>query len=293
MNFRQVELFVRVVETGSVTEAADAMDLSQPAVSKSLKGLEESLGVRLFHRGAKGISPTDEGRAFYLEARRMVENFGNLASFAQDLPRLTHARLEISCMPAISFRWLPDAVTGFLAEYPDASLTFQTRNSPQTVQLVGQGEADVGISQVWSEDPLVRKTHLMDIGLRCVVPVGHRLASRRVIRLADLDRERLVLVGKSDEVRKGFEAAMHHAGLRFDSRIEVGVGAMLLRMVEATGDIGLIDEMSAMMHEAGRTVLVPLDPRLAVPIYLLESAVRPQSLLASRFVEHVLAYARG
>lgn len=291
MNFRQMEIFVRVIEAGSMTEAAVALGLSQPAVSKSLRVLEEGLGFALFHRGVRGVQPTNEGRALYLEAQRMIENFANLSAFARDLPRQGHARLEISCIPALSLAWLPDAVMGFLAEFPDASLTFQTRSSPQTMQLVAQGGADVGISQVWAEDSQVHKTHLLDIGLICVVPLTHRLADNAVVTLEDLNGEQLVLVGKSDAVRKSFEAGMHLRGLRFTSRIEVGVGAMLLRMVEASGCVGLIDEQSARMHLPGGSVLLPLSERIAVPIFLLESAVRPQSLFTRHFVEHLLAHA--
>jgi Transcriptional regulator len=139
VNYRQFEVFVAVIECGSVTAAAEKLNLSQPAVSKSLKLLETELGIRLFLRGIKGLQATDEGRSLYLEASRMTDNYAHLEGFARNLPQMEHARLEISCMPALSIFWLPQATAKFIHSYPDATLAFRSRSSPETVQLVARG----------------------------------------------------------------------------------------------------------------------------------------------------------
>ncbi|ANT63531.1 hypothetical protein AYJ57_23970 (plasmid) [Salipiger sp. CCB-MM3] len=289
MNYRQCEIFVTALEAGSVTAAAERLDLSQPAVSKSLKLLETELGVRLFLRGAKGLQPTDEGRSFYLEAARLTESFGHLESFAQSLVRLEHARLEISCIPALSTAWLPETMCDFLHEYPDLSLSFRSRSSPETVQLVARGELDIGVSQARSEDKMVEKTRLFDLQSVCILPRGHRLCAEKHIRLDHLHEERLLSLSAADEIRKKFEAAMLMAGYSIRSQVDVAHGAMLCRMAADGHGIGIVDEESAKLFEAAGAVIRPLAEELSVPIYLLQNPLKPQTLIARKFVEHMLA----
>ncbi|MDO6585704.1 LysR family transcriptional regulator [Salipiger sp. 1_MG-2023] len=288
MNYRQCEIFVTTLEAGSVTAAAQRLSLSQPAVSKSLKMLEAELGVRLFKRGAKGLNPTDEGRSFYLEAARMTESFGHLESFAQGLARLEHARLEISCIPALSTGWLPGAIRDFLYEYSDLSLSFRSVSSPETVQRVARGELDIGISQARSEDLSVDKTVLFDLHAVCVLPTRHRLCREKQIRLDQLSSERLLSLSAGDEIRRKFEASMLMAGLPLRSQIEVAIGAMLCRMVADGHGIGVVDEESAKLFDRADVVVRPLAEPLSVPIYLLQNPIKPQTLIARKFVEHLL-----
>lgn len=288
MNYRQCEIFVTTLEAGSVTAAAGRLSLSQPAVSKSLKLLETELGVRLFNRGAKGLIPTDEGRSFYLEAARMIESFSHLESYAQGLSRLEHARLEISCTPALSNTWLPGAIRDFLREYSDLSLSFGTFSSPETVQRVARGELDIGISQARTEDLSVEKTVLFDLHAVCVLPRHHRLCREDAIRLDQINNEKLLSLSAVDEIRRKFEASMLMAGLTVRSQIDVAIGAMLCRMVGDGHGIGIVDEESAKLFEGANVVVRPLAVPLTVPIYLLQNPIKPQTLIARKFVEHLL-----
>lgn len=292
MNYRQMEIFVAVLDCGSVTGAAERLGLSQPAVSKSLKTLEGELGVRLFLRGTKGFQATDEGRALYLEAARLTESFGHVEGFARNLVRMEHARLQISCIPALSIDWLPRTVASFLADYPDVSLAFRSRSSPETVQLVARGELDLGISQARAEDSTVEKTLLFDLRAVCVIPVGHPLAAKDSITLQDLHGERLISLSAPDELRKGLEARMLMAGLSFESRLEVALGGMLCRLVSHGRAIGVVDAESARLHDPRDTVVRPLRPALSMPVYLLQNAFRPQPLMARKFVDHLVAATR-
>lgn len=288
MNYRQCEIFVTALETGSVTAAAAKLALSQPAVSKSLKLLETELGVRLFRRGARGLQPTDEGRSLYLEAARLTESFGHLESYAQGLARLEHARLEVSCIPALSLAWLPETISSFLHDYGDVSVSFRSLSSPETVHRVANGAIDIGISQARSEDLSVEKTVLFDLHAVCVMPAGHPLAAYEAIRLEQLGMERLLSLSAADQIRRKFEAAMLMRGLPIRSHVDVAIGAMLCRMVADGHGIGIVDEESARLFDRTDLTVRPLAERLSVPIYLLQNPLKPQTLIARKFVDHLL-----
>ncbi len=289
MNYRQFEIFVTTVEAGSVTAAAERLSLSQPAVSKSLRLLETTLGVQLFVRGAKGLRATDEGRALYLEASRLTDGYGHLEGFARNLVRMEHARLEISCIPALSLEWLPDTIASFVRDYPDATLSFRSRSSPETVQLVARGELDIGISQARADDETIEKFRLFDVKAVCIVPLGHRLALMPEITFADLHRERIISLSAPDEFRRTFEAAMLTRGFSVTSKIEVALGSMLCRMVEAGGGIGIIDEESARRHDPLRSRVLDFAETISSPIYLLSNGEKPRSLVAKMFTDHLIA----
>lgn len=292
MNYRQIEIFVAVLECGSLTEAAAQLGLSQPAVSKSLKNLEESLDVQLFHRQNRSIEATTEGRALYLESKRMLESFSNLGSFARNLPRMAHLRLKICCMPAVGLCWLPEAVRAFLVLHPEASFGIEVRSSIETVQRVAAGEVDIGISQMRPEDTSARRVHLLENRLVAAVPHGHPLAEKPILSLEDLHGRDMMTATRFGELGRRFEIEMDLRGYDFSSRVEASTGMTLMRMVGPGTEIGLIDNLSARMHSGDLSVLRPIEPKVAIPIYLLEHVGRPRGLLAQLFIDHLLEFAR-
>lgn len=293
MNYRQVEIFVTVFELGSVTEAADKLGLSQPAVSKSIGSFEKELGVQLFFRHPKGLQATEEGRALYLEAGRVTLSFSHLSDYARRLPSLHHSHLQVSSIPGLALKWLPDHVTDFIKTYPEASFSFVTAGSPETVQLVAQGAIDIGISQARAEEPTVDKMRLFDMRAVCVLPKDHPLGAKDIVRMSDLHGETIIMLRQSDELRKIFEVAMHSHGARFRTKIEAGLGAMVCRLSEAGIGIGIVDHITASLHDQQRANIRPLVPVMAVPIYLMRNIKKPQSLLQRKFAEHLLRTTLG
>lgn len=293
MNYRQFEVFVAVIECGSVTAAAEKLNLSQPAVSKSLKILENELGTQLFLRGIKGLQATDEGRALYLEASRMTDGYAHLEAFARNLQQMEHARLEISCIPALSISWLPQATAKFMRHYPDATLAFRSRSSPETVQLVARGELDLGISQARSEDANLEKTKLFDLNAVCILPKGHPLAAKREIDFSDLDECRIITLSAPDELQRNFEAMMLMRGYGFSSKIEISLGAMMCKVVEAGAGIGLLDEESARLHDPRKSRVLRFSTPISTPVYLLRNVHKPKTLMANLLSEHIISMANS
>lgn len=288
MNFRQVEIFSAIMECASITEAAVRLSLSQPAVSKSLKALEDELALRLFVRTTKGLRATDEARELYAEASRVVMGFTHLGAFAQNLRQLRHARIVVSAMTALCLKWLPEATAGFVRLYPEVSLEFQSRSSPDTVRLVGQGEVDIGISQARSDDLSVRRRKIFDLATVCAVPAGHALAEKPVLDVHDMQGQPVILLSAGDECRRRFEATLGAQGVSIRSTMEVALGAMLCAMVDAGCGIGIVDVETARAQSWRNTVFRRLAPAIRVPIYAMQNIHKPQSLAERRFIEHLV-----
>lgn len=288
MNYRQIEIFATIMECASITEAANRLHLSQPAVSKSLKLLEDELGLSLFQRTPGGLLATDEARELYAEASRVLMGFTHLRGFAHNLQRLEHARLVISSMPALSVNWLPEVSSGFIETYPEVSLVFYSRGSAETVKLVAQGEIDIGISQCLSDDVSVRRHKLFDLVAVCAVPRTHPLAEREIIRPEDLNQQALILPYAKDEYRRILEATLLNHGVNVRSRLEVSLGTMMCSMVDAGCGIGIVAAEAARNREWPNLVFRRFEPEIRTPIYVMHNTHKPLSLVMQRFFEHIM-----
>ncbi|WOI58232.1 LysR family transcriptional regulator [Palleronia sp. LCG004] len=291
MNVRHVEIFLALMETRSVTRASEALRLSQPAVSKALRLLEAELGLSLFQRSSKGLVPTQEARALYAEAERAFAGIVSMERFARSLGRMGHSRLVVATIPALSLGWMPCVAGEFTRLYPDASLKFVAASSPATMQLVANGEVDVGISQTLIEDPSVNRRKLFDLEGLIVMPRTHPLAARDRLRIQDLNGERMISLSDGDHLRRVLEGRMSDARVNVISRLEVALGAMVCSLVRSGGTLGIVDSATARSQPHDDLVYRPLSPALLVPIYLLRNSRRSADLIMQNFTKLILSRA--
>lgn len=156
--------FVRIADAGSITAAADAMDLSQPALVRTLAGLERALGVRLINRTTRRMALTDEGRDYYARCRAIltaVEEAETRLSARRGAPT---GRLRITASVPFGRRFVAPVVTGFLARHP--GLLIELLLLDRVIDLIEEGV-----------DVAIRIASLPDSTM-VAVPIGH---ARRIV----------------------------------------------------------------------------------------------------------------
>ncbi len=139
---RALRLFVRIVELGSFTAAAREAGLSQPALSKAVAGLEQTLGVRLLARTTTSLSPTDEGRRFYARSRQIVEDYQEAVADAKGRTRQLTGALRVNAPLGLGELRLGTLALAFLDEHPGLELELILND--RRVDLVEEG-VDVAI----------------------------------------------------------------------------------------------------------------------------------------------------
>ncbi|WP_441523295.1 LysR family transcriptional regulator [Bosea sp. TAB14] len=167
MHYRQVEVFKAIMDSGSITEAANILRISQPAVSKALKLLEAELGLRLFARTTKGIAATEEARLLYTEVERTYFGMQNLARFAAGLSDRKQGRIVVSTIPALGIAWLPAMVARFSEAHPDVTIALESDGQhPRTIidaslglTICALAAAGCGVGIVDSEAARMRDGH--------------------------------------------------------------------------------------------------------------------------------------
>src|SRR5262245_30614479 len=194
MELRDLEYFIVVAEHGQLGRAAELLGLSQPALSKSLKRLEDALEVRLFRRNASGMELTAEGSLLLARARELRDSLRNVAREVSDVSRGHAGHINIGVGPNANDEFLLAAVTELLRTEPRITMKVIVSDQDEILPALRRGEIDVVVNLVYPKPP----AGLVYIHTRedeCVVSCGpnHRLAGRTNIPLAELSDERWAL----------------------------------------------------------------------------------------------------
>lgn len=156
MHLEQLDIFVAVAETGSTTAAADRVHLSQPAVSRNLKQLEEDLGVDLFDRSGRGLTLNAAGRALLPKAKAMREMADRTREETRQAAEREFFDLRIGTVDSIATYLFPDVVDTLKGTYPELELKLYTRRTSRLLDDVRAGELDVAIVAYSGPPPVDR-----------------------------------------------------------------------------------------------------------------------------------------
>ena len=199
MNIRSLEVFRAIMKSGSTTTAGRALDLSQSAISRQLTGLEEELGLTLFHRDRGRLIATSEAEFLLPQIAALVDGFAEMRRSAEDLKAGKAGDLLIkAAFPhSIATTLLPGIIARFNAERPSVAVEILAGPYGAIERMVADREADFGFVRLPAEEPGLNVMPLIQSRMVCALPEGHRLASQAVVTLSDLAGTDLVLIGRN------------------------------------------------------------------------------------------------
>jgi DNA-binding transcriptional LysR family regulator len=228
MELRDIEYFAVVAEKGSIGRAAEALDMSQPALSKSLRRLEAAMHAKVVRRTPKGVEPTAVGNALLAQARRLRLTLDDISREAADLSEGRSGHLRIGTNLRQAARLVPAARVALSAAAPRVTLKISIEEGNRGAPALARGELDLyitgnpitGYGDIIHE-PLYEEEWVVMAG------AGHRLARRKRVAVADLANESWVL-GLYGPAQQEFLRLLAHHGL-VAPRIAVEVNAILFR----------------------------------------------------------------
>lgn len=203
MQLQQLAYVLTVAEEQSFTRAADRLHLAQPSLSRAVRLLEQELGVTLFNRGP-GLGPvtlTPDGSALLPFMQRVVADVEATGAEARALSGMARGRLAIGATPSLVTSVLAPALVEFHASHRGIDLSVVEAGSHQLVPQVAAGEVDLALVVLPVTDPLVVTTPLFDDPLVLAVAPGHPFATRRRVRVRDLDGLDLVMFREGYDLR--------------------------------------------------------------------------------------------
>lgn len=287
LNPRQIEAFRWVMLRGTVTGAAAALGISQPAVSRLVRDLEVDAGLTLFERRGNHLLPTPEASLLHAEVERYATGLEALTRFAVDLRSRRGGRLRVSALPAMAMGFLPRFVAQFLDGRGLAKVHLGGMPSHLVIDAVQVGQADIGLAAAPAERPgLV----IESLASRAVlaVPLRHRLARRRSVTLQDLAGERIVTLTEPTIFSGHTESLL--ADIHHDVVATTPLSGIACAMVAEGFGVAIVDPFSVSDYAGRGVVAIPLQPRLEVRIALITSAHHPLSALAREFIDAFRAH---
>lgn len=215
MNTRQIEAFRAVSRVGTVTGAAEQLNISQPAVSRLIAHLEGHLRLELFARTKGRLHLTPEGVAFLGEVDRHFTGLDALAEAARRIAEHGPETVRIVGFPSITSGVLPEAIARHLRRHPDARVSLDTDTTDRVAPQVGAGRFDLGFATGRAPDSLAVQSRV--IASRpwvCVAPPDHRFAKQAHIRAAALAGEPLVAFSPTMSLRQTVDMLLNSRGVR-------------------------------------------------------------------------------
>jgi len=280
MNLRQIEVFRATMLTGSVTEAARFLHVSQPGISRMLSHLELRLGFALFERRKGRLLPTPEAQALYAEVQQVYGGVKRISDVAEHLKSGEQLSLRVVASPSLMLAVVPDAVTQLVRRYPGARVYLETLTVPEMVRQMTTRECDVAISTVPLNEPLLAAKSLGHWTLVCAFPQGHPFEALKSVGLRKVVAE--PLVGFSAETPQGrfvWEWCQSH-GTTFAPRIQVRSGLNACAMVAQGAGVAVVDDLTARAYGQGAVLFrpIPKAPETEV-LAVTNRQVAPSALL--------------
>ncbi|MGE9126162.1 LysR substrate-binding domain-containing protein, partial [Escherichia coli] len=254
INIRQLEAFRAVVVSGSVTQAAARLNVSQPAVSNLISNLERETGLTLFQRNGRRLALTKEGHLLHAETEKVFYAVSHITRMAEEIRTLRQGQLTIGSMPSMGLHYLPTVLGAFLEDKPNVNVTLLVRDSAKVVDWVMGQQIDLGVSVIPSDHPAVENELLATAQGVCAVPLGHRLVTRKSISAADLTDERFISLGWEDRFRHLIDQVFETATVARKLVIETPLSEVACSFVAGGAGVSIVDPFTA-QEFAARKVL--------------------------------------
>jgi DNA-binding transcriptional LysR family regulator len=261
---RSLNAFRLIVLTGSVSAAAEAIGRSQPAVSRLLKELEDEIGLRLFDRTKGRVLPTNEGMLLFEEVQRSFVGLDRIASVAGEIRSGRRGTLSVAALPTAASWVLPSVIARFTRGRPGTVVALQALLSPIVVQRVLTRECHLGLVSTTAVTPGLVIERRWRTECACIMPAGHHLEGREIIRVTDLDGEPLVSLSPTTWLGAQLDALLEQAGLDKVTRVETHLTQLSSALVLQGIGIGVVDSLTAAGHVRNGGAARPFQPGIGM-----------------------------
>jgi len=261
MELMQLEMFVAVVEEGSVHKAAEKVCRTQPAISIALRKLENEIGAPLFDRSQRyDYHLTPAGELLYSYATRMVAMRNEASGALRDLAHLRRGAVRIGANESTSVYLLPRLTQAFHDKHPEIKIEVACAHSEELLSQMRARRLDLALLAHLPEDHQVEARLIMRDELVVIVSPRHRLALAPTVRVQDLERESIITEGEPSSVHEKVVDAFHNHQTPLNIQIKSATIETIKQMVATNVGVGFVPRMCVDREVARRElVIVPVE----------------------------------
>jgi DNA-binding transcriptional LysR family regulator len=286
MDLHKLRVFVAVAREGNVTRAAKQLSLSQPALSKQLAELEESLSTVLFDRLPRGMRLTFAGEALLRHAERIYAAERAAESEIAELNGLRAGRLSIGASTTIGSYLIPNVFGAFQRVHPEVRLELEIANTAAIQALVSEGRIDLGLTEgnVPSEQFAVEVVHYDE--LVAVARPDHPLCKKRKVAAVELSTVPFICRERGSGSREVIEAALRERGVELTPAMALGSTEAIKNAVAAGLGVAILSRLTVELElQAGRLAVLELrDLSLRRALHMVQLRGKQRSPAVEAFV---------
>ncbi|MGB3555606.1 MAG: LysR family transcriptional regulator [Jannaschia sp.] len=281
LTLKQLETFREVMRAGTTVGAAQAMCVSQPAVSNAIRQMEARIGFDLFDRRGNHLVPTPDAEEMYRDSEAIFSLWHAFAHRVENRRRSAAGTLRIVSTPPVANAPLPGVVRGFLAAHPDVRLTLDTRRIDGVLESVSIRTADIGFALNPPHRDGLRRERIATTQMVCCFPPGHPLSDRAAVLPADLESVPLVIYEPGSRLSVLLDGDFVTERMRANAVAEVRYSSLACQLAEAGLGVAVVDALTIGAGRRYRLDYRPLYPSHPVPVVAItredENPIRVQA----------------
>ncbi|KMK19390.1 LysR family transcriptional regulator [Pluralibacter gergoviae] len=275
MKLRHLEIFYAVMTCGSLSRAAESLNISQPAASKALKSAEQKLGFPLFQRVRGKLLPSREALTLYEKAQHIYQDLDSLRLLADNLARDPRARLSLGCLPSLGLSLVPGIVTDFYQQNANLVMTLSTEHTEMLIKKLALLEIDLALTLQPCEQGDILSRPIADVPL-VYIDRDYRQGS---VNIEEIDQRRWISPGNHS--LSSAIAQYRHFSM---TRLNVQTYYMATEFVKRGMGCSITDIFSA-RNNLPPQMIHPLTPAVKVTLCLLRRGDISLSPVAQKFVD--------
>jgi DNA-binding transcriptional LysR family regulator len=288
MNFRQLEIFRAVMISGSASRAAELLQITQPAISRSIADLEQALGFLLFDRVRGRLVPTPEGQLFFRDVTASFLGLDRLRSAAARIRDFGSGSIRIASQAALGSTVVPRAIRAFRENNSQIAITLQIVSSSLVRELVANQQFDIGLAA--DEVDLSGVDHRIFGNFKavCAIPHGHPLTSKSVIRPEHLHGEAFIALAPEDRARERMQQVFEEAGAVPHIGVETPSASTICELALQGVGVGLVNPAAAEGFAERGVIFRRFEPEVYFKSYLLFRPDAQKAQLVKTFVGELI-----
>ncbi|MBL4873272.1 MAG: LysR family transcriptional regulator [Rhodobacteraceae bacterium] len=255
----------------STRKAADALNISQPAISRVVAELETEMGIQLFDRSGRRFEPTAAAHSLSAAIKSHYYGIDRIVDAATMIASGTAGVLNVVALPAVADTLVARAAANLMAQHPNLRIDVDVMGEQECLAMLRSGNADCAVICSSPRDSGFVSTLIREIRPVAALPSGDPLAQEAEVSLSQLAEKDLVMLPPDSPFRRALELELAISGIPFTVRAEARTQAALAEYVISGIGRGVIDPLTGALFSGAALTLRPLKARLVWPINLVAS----------------------
>ena len=256
VTIKQLRVFCAVYELKNFTLAADAMYMTQSAVSKVCAELEAELGIPLFERTTRRVEPTAGTADFYAHAQEILANLRSAERCVASIRGLERGSVSFSASPMMVFSLLKPIISDFHRKYPSVLIALHELSTEESIESVRTAKCDFALVSYSGNDPQLSSRVVFRKPMQLAVPLSHELSKEDDVGWSELARHQHITLRSAYSVRQTIDRMLKSRGLVLPSVIQAGTLASALALTQQGLGVTLVPSYaSSVARDMGLKVL--------------------------------------